>query len=81
MMMHVHHGLGRHRLGAGWRTRCCVLCNGIAAKANCENDCSDKGLDHGRGSFVEKPPSPPTNALSRILSETRITGLQGEQTI
>jgi hypothetical protein len=82
VVMHVHHRLGCHRLGAGWRARCCVLCNGITAEANRENDCSDKGLDHGRGSFLGKPPKPSHQCSSRILSEPRMNRPEkGEQVV
>jgi hypothetical protein len=73
VVMHVHHRLGRHRLGTGWRARCRVLSNGIAAEAYRESGCSDKGLDHGRGSFLESPE--PRKWSCRILSEPRMNRL------
>jgi hypothetical protein len=72
VVVHVHHRLWCHRLGARWRARRCVLCNGITAEANRENSCSEKSLDHARGSFLWKAPRPSHQDACRISSEHRM---------
>jgi hypothetical protein len=59
-VMHVHHWLRSHWLGARWSTRCCVLCERISCETDRESGGCDKALNHRN---VPEDPNGPDQQL------------------
>ena len=90
-MMHLRHWLRSHRLGAGWRARCCVLRKGETGKTDCGSSGSNKVLNHGNSPSLKTPRRPlmvltensgealfvPTLTRSRAVSDAPTVVVRG----